>query len=362
MVIVTIVNSITETSMPVNEFAVYRAKNDYPTIEILLVCDKVKNSIIDIPEKLKVYYINNCIKKMRSVIKQLIKKYDKNIVFHIHHERAAVLFYLASLFLDVRKYSLYTVHSTYSDRNFKYKLLSFSATLFSRYITCVSMTAYDNYNFFIKKIKKERMCCIVNGVDTDRIDLYKKKVFDDRSRKKIFYIARMIPLKNHSFLLSLIRELKDYKLVLIGKEDADRKIRSLAKTLNVYDRVEFTGTLKRNEVYYFLEPGAFYISPSKVEGLPVSVLEAMRCGLIPILSNINPHKEIANAIKEINVLDYDINKWVISVYDYQKMDSKNIMQLSETISTKVKERFSLYKMHEKYISLYNKIINNEKHK
>ena len=355
MVIVTIVNSITETSMPVNEFAFYRAKNDFNTKEILLIFDKIKKKI-EHPSNIDIYYLDSSIINMRNTLQRLIKEYGDNIIFHIHHERAAICFYIASIFLNIRKHSIYTVHSTYSGRDFQYKILSLIATFFAKYVTCVSLTAYNEYNSSIKQLKGQRFTYITNGVDTDRVDVFRKKSINFDNRKTIYYIARMIPLKNHEFLLSIMARLDNYRLILIGKEDNDNKIRKMVHILHIENKVVFMGVLKRNDLYKILEPGALYLSPSTVEGLPISVLEAMRCGLIPILSNISPHREISNKIKEAIVLDYDIDKWVDRIMTYENYSNNDIANLSDLISQKVINNFSLNEMHVKYIKLYKKIL------
>ena len=51
--------------------------------------------------------------------------------------------------------------------------------------------------------------------------------------------------------------------------------------------------------------GHFYISFSEYEGMPLSVLEATKCGLIPVLSAIPPHQELLEllGIEELHCFD-----------------------------------------------------------
>lgn len=359
MVVVTIVNSVTETSMPVNEFVIYRAKKQYSIKEILIVCDKIDNLSVYIPNNINVYYINNSVHNLREVLKSVIKEYDKNnIIFHIHHERAAFYFYGASLFMSLGNRVLYTVHSSYKHRDIKYKILSFCATLCSKYVSCVSKTSYNTYNKFIRFIKGDKMVPILNGVDTDRLDTYRNDKFSIDNRKNIFYIARMIPLKNHEFLLKLIRELDGYSLILIGAEDKSKRIRRMVEKYGIANRVRIIGQLERNKLFGILEKGAIYASPSKVEGLPVSVLEAMSCGLIPILSNISPHMEIAYKVDFVKTLPLEINIWKNTIMNLSKMNSKEIETVSNNIIDKTKDEFSLEVMHRQYIMLYKRILDN----
>ncbi len=61
---------------------------------------------------------------------------------------------------------------------------------------------------------------------------------------------------------------------LVGQGSSERLV-NLAKKLNVVDQVKVVGPLKHKEVFEFLENIDIYIQPSKTEGLPRAVIEAM---------------------------------------------------------------------------------------
>ena len=49
---------------------------------------------------------------------------------------------------------------------------------------------------------------------------------------------------------------------------------------------EFMGKLANDEVIEVLKSGDIFILPSRAEGFPVSLLEAMKCNLIPLITNL----------------------------------------------------------------------------
>ena len=348
---VSVVDSISETSMPINEFVIYRAIHNYDLRQILIVLDKNSPVNVNIPDDVDVYLVGNDKKKIRNTVKTIQDQYGTEIVFHLHHQKSAIVFFESTVGLGIRKKCLYTVHSTFSGRDIKYKLSSIFCSLYANYANCVSNAAYSEYSSIVKRIKKERFLSIQNGVDTGRIDSAISTNLCCDSTKSMVCVGRMIPLKNHVFLIQLLSKLPDYKLILIGAEDKEGRIRALAKELDVLERVEFKGLIPRNDVFRELQQASIYVSSSTVEGLPVSVLEAMYVGLVPVLSDILPHKEIAEACSEVEILPLSIDKWTEKIQALTDFDNK-----SRFIKETVKRKFSLETMHTAYLSVYESII------
>lgn len=356
--IVTVVDTISTTSMPVNEFVIYRSKHNYKIRQILIVCDVAMPSDVAIPKDVEVYLVGNDGKKIRELVKGLNKQYKGNIVYHMHHQKSALLFLFSTLFLNVRQHSLYTVHSTFSARDLKYRISSVICVLFSKYSNCVSNAAYMEYSSLVRKIKGKFFVAIPNGVDTERVDdVIRNNVLSGVAKEKILIcVGRMIPIKNHAFLISLMKRLPDYKLVLIGKEDSKCKIRTLCEQESVADRVEIRGQISRDELFSELCKGSIYVSSSLGEGLPVSVLEAMCAGLIPIISDILPHREIGEFNSNISVLPLEDDIWIDTIKKLGNISEKERLDLSESMRNTVLHNFSLLKMHEKYCDIYEKLI------
>jgi glycosyltransferase involved in cell wall biosynthesis len=63
-------------------------------------------------------------------------------------------------------------------------------------------------------------------------------------------------------------------------------IQSLARQLDIADSVRWIGDIEHNELPYLYAMADVVISVPKSDGTPVSLLEAMACGAVPIVSSL----------------------------------------------------------------------------
>lgn len=357
MHIVTIVDSISETSMPVNEFVIFRSKHKYKLRQTLIVMTKNNDNLI-IPENIQVLYFNNNVLTLYRYIKKILKEDRANVVFHLHQPKSSIMFYMATICLKCWNKTLFTVHSSFSDRDVKYKLSSAFCAMCSRKVVCVSKTAYLTYSSFVKALKDE-LYYIRNGVDYERVNkisFFSKDTCNSKNINNLVYIARFIPIKNHAFLINLMKKLPHQKLFLIGQEDAEFRIRRMAEEEGVIDRIVILGKIPRDYVFEIISKSRIYLSPSMVEGLPISVLEAMSLGLIPILSDIAPHREIKHVCKDVEILPYDVELWKKKILDIVNYDEDIVKLKANKIKNQVRDNFSLKKMNDEYVKAYKELL------
>lgn len=362
--LITILDNITETSMPFNEFVLYRANHFPDEKQILIICGKEQPlPAVDIPSKVEIIYTGKNPINIRKTIKAIIYRLQKkNISFaiHMHQVQSGFLAELAMFGTGFRKKVLFTVHSTFSGYKIHNKFLSFSNALLAHRVTCVSNASYSDYPKIVKKMKKARMCALQNGVDTERIDevlaentsLHNHQ--KDHSKYNFIYVARMIPLKNHCFLVDIIKKCNNnVHFIFVGAEDSEQTVRNKAKKNDVLDRITFTGLIPRNEVFNMLMSADYYISSSTLEGLPVSVLEAMYCGLPCILSDIPQHREIS--CENLVFLPFETEKWVTKINEFSMLSIQEKQLIAGSVKKYVQANFSLRSMHEKYSAIYKKL-------
>lgn len=357
--ILTVVDSVSTTSMPVNEFVLYRQHNGYPYRQVLIVCSKDRDDKVVIPDSISTYYVCNDAKAFRSRLKDIkdeCANKGEKLVCHLHAQKSALVFFRAARGLHLREHTLYTVHSTYGSRDLKYRLSSCACSLLAKYANCVSYSAYTEYATWVKWIKGDKIMAIQNGVDFNRIQEAISglpKHDEEADIHKLVCVGRMIPIKNQQFLVKLMKHLPKSQLILIGKEDD--KIKELAKIEGVEDRVIMTGLIPRDEVFRQLNECGIYVSASLVEGMPVSVLEAISAGLIPVLSDIAPHKEVTAAFKLFSTLPLVESDWLRTINSYQQLDKDEIVRLSAELKDSVMQKFSLEAMHKQYNTIYEKL-------
>lgn len=97
-------------------------------------------------------------------------------------------------------------------------------------------------------------------------------------------VARFSPPKDQASLIRAMRDVKGIELVLLGDGELIEDSRALASVLGVEDRVRFLGS--RSDVPDVLADCDIFALVSRWEGLPYTILEAMRAGLPVIASDV----------------------------------------------------------------------------
>jgi len=145
---------------------------------------------------------------------------------------------------------------------------------------------------------------VVNGVDSarlaarqlDRWDARAKLGLDQRALV-IGSVARFDPVKQLDVLLratTLVRPPATVALVGRGPEEA--RLRALAAELGLGPRAVFPGEVE--DAARCLGAFDVYAAPSRKEGLPLGVLEAMALGLPVVASDIAAHREVLGPVAD----------------------------------------------------------------
>lgn len=226
------------------------------------------------------------------------------------------------------------------------------------YCVCCSYclkNAYNDHGF-------KDVLAIQNGVDINKYNIHNykqeeifRKFLNLDSNKKVFIVSGLLNSRKNvliiikSFLYSIRKN--DSYLILLG--DGELKEEAM-KLSNHCENILFEGNV--NNVPEYLNIADYYISASKAEGLPNSVLEAGCMGLQLILSDIPEHKEIESGLDHSSIKYFNYNN-VIELTDILT-NCTSKMQLSQKIynSNDFIENYSSAKMSKEYAFLYRKVI------
>jgi glycosyltransferase involved in cell wall biosynthesis len=101
----------------------------------------------------------------------------------------------------------------------------------------------------------------------------------------IAVVARCAPQKDQALLLRALAAIDSpARAVFVGDGETRAALEAEACRLNLSHRVEFLG--ERRDVAQILAASHIFALPTRWEGLPLSILEAMRAGLPVIASNV----------------------------------------------------------------------------
>ena len=108
---------------------------------------------------------------------------------------------------------------------------------------------------------------------------------------RVIYVARLHPNKGHDTLIkawSLIKFDFPLELILVGGGDDESRLKQLHLEVGSAHPITFKGDV--TDVLAYLQASDIGVFPSLNEGLPLSLLEKMSCGLPVIVSDIAEFK------------------------------------------------------------------------
>jgi glycosyltransferase involved in cell wall biosynthesis len=89
----------------------------------------------------------------------------------------------------------------------------------------------------------------------------------------------------------VVREHPNTKFIIKGAGPLETYLKKLARNLNVYDSLRFVGVVPYNEIRQYLAASDIYVSTCFMDTTSVSLLEAMACGLAPVVTDTLGNRE-----------------------------------------------------------------------
>ncbi len=127
-------------------------------------------------------------------------------------------------------------------------------------------------------LPEKKVPIIFNGIDLSRCRIKEEYASEIRN---LLHIGRFNEQKNHDCLLRsfqlILKKHPDCTLTLLGDGELTDSVKALAKELGIEDQVKFMGA--QSDVYPFLQEADAFLLPSRYEGMPMTVIEAMGTGL-----------------------------------------------------------------------------------
>ncbi|WP_418511283.1 glycosyltransferase family 4 protein [Corallibacter sp.] len=165
------------------------------------------------------------------------------------------------------------IHPEYSSlNNFWCKVRRFIYPLSNKLV----VQTHDIKVYFESFLKPEKITIIRNPLAPE---LLKKRDSSVKKEKIILNVGRLTNQKNQEALIKAFHKIqpKDWKLQLIGSGKNEKKYKALITELNLQNSVTLLGNI--NNVFDHYNKASIFAFPSRYEGFPNALTEAMAFGL-----------------------------------------------------------------------------------
>ena len=182
----------------------------------------------------------------------------------------------------------------------------------------------------------DKQLALKNGVGSDKKIVTIQNGINDvnkrfsslpvKSSPNIIMVARFQNQKDHISLIKALHRLKEleWKLQLVGEDGGlQQSVKDLVIELEMNERIEFLGN--RSDVDTLLSHSHIFVLTSFWEGLPLSILEAMRAGLPVIASNVGGvneaviHGETGSVVNDFESLVKSLEELIRSSVKREEM-------------------------------------------
>lgn len=235
-----------------------------------------------------------------AALKCAFGKYE---VVHVHAEGPAAFCWIPKLF---GKRIIFTVHGLDWARakwkgGFGEKYIRFGEKMGVKFADEIIVLSQSVQKYFEDTYSRETRF-IPNGVNRSE-QISESVIADKYGLKKdgyILFLGRLVPEKGIQYLIEAFKDVQtDKKLVIAGgSSDSDEFVKTLKEQACGDERIQFTGFVQGKELEELYSNAYIYALPSDLEGMPLSLLEAMSYGNCCVVSDI---PECADVVEDKGV-------------------------------------------------------------
>jgi len=232
-----------------------------------------------------------------SFFAAVFSAFGQSDVVHIHAEGPAFMCWLPKL---LGKRVIVTVHGLDWQREkwkqgFGAKYIRLGEKMAVRFADEIIVLSRNVQDYFRKEYGRETVW-IPNGVARPELREAEQitRQFGLERNGYILFLGRLVPEKGIHYLMEAYRQLNtDKKLVIAGgSSDTDAYAEQLHKLAAGDERILFTGFVQGKLLEELYSNAWIYVLPSDVEGMPLSLLEAMSYGNCCVVSDIPECTEV----------------------------------------------------------------------
>lgn len=234
-----------------------------------------------------------------ATLKAMRRPYD---VLHYHAEGPCLMLWLPHLF---RRHTVVTIHGLDWKRakwgNLATKMLLLGERFAAEYADEIIVLSENVKEYFLQKYNREAVY-IPNGIQNPviRKPSVIKDLYGLEKESYILFLARIVPEKGLHYLIEAYNKINtDKKLVIAGDcKYAEEYGEKIEKMCEENKNIVLTGFVEGEALYELFSNAVIYVLPSEIEGMAMSLLEAMSYGRCCLVSNIPENMAVAEGYAE----------------------------------------------------------------
>jgi len=198
---------------------------------------------------------------------------------------------------------------------------------------------------------------IPNGVDITRFESTHADTSIGEREQVVVCVSKLRYEKGIDVLLQawqlVHQQAPQARLIIVGSGYLQPQLECMAHALGIAASVEFAGL--QSDVPAQLHRGSLAVLPSRWEGMPNALLEAMACGLPCVATRVSGSEDI---------IQHGVNGLLVEPEDYQGMALALLTLVRDPVLTReygqaarelIERHFSLERIVDKYVELYHRI-------
>lgn len=212
--------------------------------------------------------------------------------------------------------------------------------------------------YFLDTYKRDALH-IPNGVELKPFEALSaiSSKYGLRNSGYLLYLGRIVPEKGLHYLIDAYSDVKsDLKLIVAGAQSDtqgyyEKVLRKAAKD----ERVEFIGFVQGEDLGELYSNALLYVLPSDLEGMPISLLEAMSYGKCCVTSDI---PECVEVLRDTGVFfEAGSIKSLKTRIESLLQNQDEISSLGSRARERIREKYDWENTVDQTLELYRKVLN-----
>lgn len=305
--------------------------------------------------------LNAIVYSFLATLRAMFGGYD---IYHYHAEGPCAMLWIPRI---LRKNIVVTIHGLDWQRakwgNFASRVLKFGEKMAVEYADQIIVLSRNIQEYFMETYGRETLF-IPNGINKPNL-MEAKEITEKWDLKKdeyVLFLARIVPEKGIHYLLEAFSRIDtDKKLVIAGgSSHSNEYMNKISEMADRDSRVVMTHFVQGRKLEELYSNAYLFVLPSDVEGMSVSLLEAMSYGNCCVVSDIPENMEVVDE-KAVSFRQGDVD-------DLQRVLERLIANPKEVEGYKAEsqkyicEKYNWDKVVEETLAAYADVINSKTRK